>query len=135
MNKWLLVFLVLPLVEMAILIEVGARIGSWPTIGLVVGTALLGVALLKRQGFATLLRGQARLAAGELPLREIAEGLLLAVAGALLLTPGFVTDCCGFVLLAPPPRRRLASGLLARFAPAEGGGAGRVFDGTPQRPG
>ena len=129
MSKWFIAFLVLPLVEMAILIEVGGRIGSWPTIGLVVGTALLGVALLKRQGLATLMRGQARLAAGELPLREVAEGLLLAVAGALLVTPGFVTDGCGFALLAPPLRMRLAGALLARFAPAEPPAPGRVFDG------
>lgn len=129
MGKWFVLLLAVPLAEMVILIEVGARIGSWPTVGLVVATAMVGVGLLKRQGLATLLRGQARLAAGELPLGEVAEGLLLAVAGALLLTPGFVTDGCGFALLTPQVRTRLAAGVLARLAPP----GARTFEGRSTR--
>ena len=117
MGKWALLFVATPLAEMYILIEVGARLGALPTIGLVVLTAAVGVGLLKRQGVATLTRGVGRLNAGELPAREVVEGLLLAVAGALLVTPGFVTDATGFALLAPVFRATLATRMLRRFAP------------------
>ena len=126
MSKWFLLFLLTPLAEMYILIEVGARIGAWPTIGLVVLTAVVGVALLKHQGLATLVHARDKLAVGEMPLREVAEGVLLAVAGALLVTPGFVTDAAGFALLAPPTRKPLAAWLLARLRIAPP--SGRTFD-------
>ncbi len=110
----LLVFFLTPIVEMYLLIEVGGQIGSLPTIGLVMLTAVIGVALLKRQGLATLTRGVGRMQRGEAPIGEMAEGILLAVAGALLLTPGFVTDAVGFVLLWPPTRVIVARWLLSR---------------------
>lgn len=110
----LLIFIVVPVVEMYILIEVGAIIGAWPTIGLVLLTAMIGLALLRQQGFSTLARGMQRLDAGELPAEEMLEGLLLAVGGALLLTPGFVTDAFGFALLLPFSRRALARVLMRR---------------------
>ena len=97
---------------MYLLIEVGGYIGAWPTIGLVMVTAVIGVALLRIQGLATLTRGVSRLNHGELPAQEMVEGLLLAVAGALLLTPGFVTDIIGFVLLSPPGRGLIAQRVL-----------------------
>lgn len=115
MGKWLLLFFLMPLVEMYILISVGGIIGAWPTIGLVVLTAVAGVGLIRVQGFATLTRGIERLNAGELPAGELAEGVMLAVAGALMLTPGFVTDTLGFVLLTPPLRRQIAAYLLSRI--------------------
>ena len=114
MNKWLLVFFLMPLVEMYLLIEVGGWIGPWPTIGLVVLTAVVGVWLLRWQGLHTLTRGVAKLNAGELPAREMVEGLLLAVAGAVLVTPGFVTDAVGFALLTPPIRASLAATIMSR---------------------
>ena len=111
---WLLVFFLTPIAEMYLLIEVAGYIDTLPTIGLVMLTAVIGVALLKRQGLATLTRGLSRLDHGEVPAREMAEGLLLAVAGALLLTPGFITDTVGFVLLFPPSRMVIAGLLLQR---------------------
>jgi UPF0716 protein FxsA len=111
---WLLVFFLTPIVEMYLLIKVGGYIGAWPTIALVMITAVIGVTVLRIQGVATLTRGVARLNRGELPAREMVEGLLLAVAGALLLTPGFVTDAFGFLLLVPPARRRIAEQVLRR---------------------
>lgn len=111
---WLLFFFLTPIVEMYLLIEVGGYIGAWPTIALVMITAVIGVSLLRIQGLSTLTRGMGRLEGGQLPAREVVEGLLLAVAGALLLTPGFVTDGIGFVLLTPPLRGALAERLLAR---------------------
>ena len=111
---WLLIFFLTPIVEMYLLIEVGGYIGAWPTIALVMITAVIGVTLLRIQGLSTLTRGVGRLQGGELPAREMVEGLLLAVAGALLLTPGFVTDGIGFVLLTPPLRAAIADRVLAR---------------------
>lgn len=111
---WLLVFFLTPIIEMYLLIKVAGYIDAWPTIGLVMLTAVIGVALLKRQGLATLTRGVGRMNRGEIPAREMAEGILLAVAGALLVTPGFVTDCVGFVLLFPPSRMAIAGELLKR---------------------
>ncbi len=111
---WLLIFFLTPIVEMYLLIEVGGYIGAWPTIGLVMITAVIGVTLLRIQGLSTLTRGVGRLQGGEIPAREMIEGLLLAVAGALLLTPGFVTDGIGFVLLTPPLRAAIADRVLAR---------------------
>ncbi len=121
---WLLVFVLTPIIEMYLLIEVGGYIGAWPTIGLVMLTAVIGVGLLRVQGFQTLTRGLGRLEGGELPAREVVEGLLLAVAGALLLTPGFVTDGFGFALLTPPFRAYLADRLLARVQIHGTGGFG-----------
>ncbi len=111
---WLLIFFLTPIAEMYLLIEVAGYIDAWPTIGLVMLTAVIGVALLKRQGLATLTRGMGRMERGEVPAREMAEGILLAVAGALLLTPGFITDTVGFVLLFPPSRAAIATAMLRR---------------------
>ena len=99
---------------MYLLIEVAGYIDTLPTIFLVMLTAVIGVALLKRQGLETLTRGVRRLEQGEIPAREMAEGILLAVAGALLVTPGFVTDTVGFLLLFPPTRIFAARELLKR---------------------
>jgi UPF0716 protein FxsA len=144
---WLLVFFITPIVEMYLLISVGSYIGALPTIGLVMLTAVIGVTLLRIQGLATLTRGLGRLQGGEVPAREMVEGLLLAVAGALLLTPGFVTDAFGFGLLVPALRRRVATRILSRveirshatFTVREPGGAGgrpgpgRVLEGEFDR--
>ena len=111
---WLLIFFLTPIIEMYLLIEVGGYIGAWPTIALVMITAVLGITLLRIQGLSTLTRGVGRLQGGERPAREMVEGLLLAVAGALLLTPGFVTDGVGFILLTPPLRAAIAERVLAR---------------------
>ncbi len=141
MGFWLLVFFLTPIVEMYLLIRVGSYIGALPTIALVMLTAVIGVALLRVQGLATLTRGRSRLESGELPAREVAEGLLLAVAGALLITPGFVTDTLGFLLLVPPVRRAVARRLLDRVVVVghgqgprgpEYGGPGRPQGGPPQ---
>ena len=111
---WLLIFFLTPIAEMYLLIEVGGYIGTLPTIALVMLTAVIGVGLLRVQGLATLTRGLKRLDGGQLPAREVVEGLLLAIAGALLLTPGFVTDTVGFLLLTPILRSRVADRVLPR---------------------
>lgn len=110
----LLIFLLVPIAEIYVLISVGGVIGVGWTVFLVVFTAVLGAALVRRQGFATLQRVQASLDRGELPATELLEGLVLLAAGALLLTPGFITDAIGFACLTPPLRRALIRWALAK---------------------
>lgn len=104
----LFAMITVPIVEISLFIEVGERIGLWPTIGTVIATAVLGSALLKQQGIATLRRFQDNMEQNVLPVREVFDGLCLLVAGALLLTPGFFTDVVGFCLFVPPFRAAMA---------------------------
>jgi len=99
---------------MYLLIAVAGYIDALPTIGLVMLTAVIGVALLRQQGLETLTRGTQKMSQGQMPAQEMAEGLLLAVAGALLITPGFVTDAIGFLILFPPTRMVIAQIILLR---------------------
>lgn len=126
MRFLLIFFIIIPLTEMMLLFEVSDRIGGLLTLSLVVATAVIGVQILKRQGLATLTRANRRLQSGELPAQEIVEGMLLAGAGALLLTPGFITDTIGFVFLTGPLRRPIArriirSGMVKSMGAARGG--------------
>jgi UPF0716 protein FxsA len=126
-------FIGVPLVEIAVFIEVGGALGLWPTLGLVVLTAVLGTWQLRAQGLATLMRARSQVERGALPTRELFDGACLLVAGALLLTPGFVTDGAGFLLFLPPVRDILL-GLLARYVRAHA--QTRVFvDGEEVSPG
>ncbi len=129
MKFLFIAFLVVPLVEIYFLIQVGDVIGAGWTIALVVATALLGAALVRAQGFTTVNRVRSQLDRGELPAVEIFEGLFLLVAGALLLTPGFVTDAIGFACLTPPLRRAiirhmLTNGVIQGSVTSSHGGAG-----------
>ena len=111
----LLLFMLIPIVEMWILIEVGGWIGALPTIGLVVLTATIGLSLLKQQGLSTLLRARRKMDEGAIPASELVSGVMIAVGGALLLTPGFVTDAVGFALLIPQTRQWLLFKLIDRY--------------------
>jgi UPF0716 protein FxsA len=105
-------FIIIPIIEMVLLIKVGGMIGAVPTVGLVLLTAVIGVNLLRQQGFDTLARLQSRLANGEIPGTELLEGAMLLIGGALLLTPGFFTDGAGFICLIPACRRPIAQALI-----------------------
>lgn len=107
-----LIVLIIPFAEIYFLLQVGGVIGAFPTIFLVVFTAALGSWLLKQQGFATLQRFQASLAQGTLPAYELIEGVLILLGGALLLTPGFITDIVGFMCLIPQLRGHLAKYII-----------------------
>jgi UPF0716 protein FxsA len=109
-----LFFLIVPFAEIYLLLTVGGIIGAFPTIALVVFTAILGAWLLKQQGFQTLRRLQENLAQGNIPTQEIIEGPILLVGAALLLTPGFITDLLGFICLLPPLRRKVAQYILEK---------------------
>ncbi|MDH5326298.1 MAG: FxsA family protein [Gammaproteobacteria bacterium] len=111
----LILFLSVPLVEIYLLIEVGGWIGVFPTIFLVVFTAVLGAWLLRWQGFSTLRRIQETTAQGGIPAVELVEGAVLIVSGALLLTPGFFTDAIGFMCLVPRLRQGAIKWALKRF--------------------
>lgn len=104
----MLFFIGIPILELYLLITVGKLIGVWPTILIVILTAIIGVQLLRIQGLATLKKVQDTLAQGQLPAEALMEGLILLVGGALLLTPGFFTDAVGFTCLLPYSRIRLA---------------------------
>ena len=112
MRIALITFITVPLVEMIILIEVGGLIGAIPTVGLVVLTATIGLWLLKLEGLATLGRVQEKLNQGQIPETELLEGIMLLVGGALLLTPGFITDAMGFTCLLPGLRRPIARWII-----------------------
>lgn len=103
----LLAFIGVPIIEIAVFIEVGGWIGLWPTLGLVVLTAIVGSMELRSQGLATLNKLRQQLDEGVLPAQTLFDGVCLLFAGALLLTPGFVTDALGLVLFVPAFRRFL----------------------------
>lgn len=141
--------LVLPIMEIAVFIVLGRSIGLWPTLIGIVATALIGSAVIRHQGIGIIASARSSLAAGEAPVGEMLEGLALLVAGALLVTPGFVTDTLGFLLLVPKFRRSLAQGVVGTLARqgqahvfhgggATGGGMGGGFGGGAEpgpRPG
>lgn len=102
-----LLLVVTPLFELWLIFKVGSFIGFSATLLLIFLTAIVGAALLRRQGFSTLFRARQKMSEGQMPAQEMAEGLMLAFAGALMLTPGFATDTIGFLLLVPQVRRAL----------------------------
>ncbi|HTN33066.1 MAG TPA: FxsA family protein [Marinobacter sp.] len=134
MPVFLFLFIILPIAEMAVLIKVGGIIGVFNTVGLILLTAIVGVWLLRKQGLATLLKANQRLNSGELPAKEVAEGLILAVGGALLLAPGFITDAIGFLCLIPGIRHLLAAQVLKRMVVAGQSQSFHFVSGTGQNP-
>lgn len=111
----LLVFMAVPLLEIALLVKVGQLIGFWATIGIVLATAVLGTYLLHRQGLETLHRVMRATEAGQPPVEPLVDGVLLLLAGVLLITPGIITDTLGLVLLVPQVRKLLIRHVLARM--------------------
>lgn len=111
----LLLFIFVPIIEIGLFIQVGGILGLWPTIALVLLTSFVGASLVRSQGLQTLLSVQNRLQQGELPAQQIFEGVMLAVAGVLLLTPGFMTDTLGMLVLLPAPRAIIAKYLMSKM--------------------
>jgi UPF0716 protein FxsA len=136
----LFVFIAVPIAEIAVFIQAGERFGLWPTLAMVILTAFLGTGLLRYQGLRTLGRVQESLQRGEVPVGEVFTGLCLLVAGALLLTPGFLTDAVGFALFVPGIRRVLAGGVLSALSKrgtvwTDGSSGFGVSGSPPSRPG
>lgn len=109
-----LFFLTIPFLEIYFLLKIGSIIGVFPTVLMVVFTAVLGAWLLRRQGLSTLQRFQNSLAQGQVPALEMIEGAILLVGGALLLTPGFFTDAIGFACLIPFTRNKMATFIIEK---------------------
>lgn len=106
--------LFIPILEIAVFILIGGQIGVFATLAMILFTAILGSILLRVQGFATMRSIQAKSAAGEVPGRELVNGVMIMIAGVLLLTPGFVTDGLGFLLFVPPFRHFLWKAIASK---------------------
>lgn len=114
-GRLALLFILLPLVDMYLLLTLGAVMGFWPTVGLVVLTGTLGAALARQQGGKVLAEWREAINRGEIPQEGIVSSLLVLVGGVLLVTPGVITDAIGFALLIPPSRRLVAGVLKSRL--------------------
>ena len=111
---FIILFIAVPLAEIWLIIEIGGLIGVWPTIAILLADSLLGAVLLNRQGRTAWRRFKQALTEHRVPHREVLDGVLIVFGGALLLTPGFLTDVVGFILLIPPTRS-LVRGVLTRY--------------------
>jgi UPF0716 protein FxsA len=148
MANLLLLFVVVPAVELAILVEVGSRIGTLPTLAIILATGVLGAALARHQGLRTLREIQEQLGRGEIPAGSLVDGMIILLAGALLITPGILTDAVGFLCLVPRVRNAAKRMLQRRFERAVAeqrihvttrvfdaeGTSGPIYDVTPERP-
>src|SRR4051812_1919189 len=117
MALLVLLFVVVPIVELYVIIQVGEAIGVWWTLALLIADSILGSLLMRSQGRVAWQRFQLALAEGRPPAREVLDGALVIFGGAFLLTPGFVTDILGLVLLLPPTRAVVRRMIVARFLP------------------
>lgn len=115
MGRLLLLFILVPIAELALLLEIGKHLGLVATLALIVSTGALGAFLARRQGLGVLAEIRSEMAAGRLPAGQLVDGALILLAGGVLMTPGILTDLFGFFCLLPPGRRRLKSYLRRRF--------------------
>ena len=129
-----LVLLIVPILEITVFIMVGEVIGLWPTLGLVIGSAILGALLLRAQGISTLMRIQKEVAEGRVPGRDLVHGVMIVVAGVLLLTPGLVTDAFGYLLFIPSVREAGWRFLKSRVVAMPMGGGWRRDERTAPQP-
>ncbi|WP_310124156.1 FxsA family protein [Pseudomonas oryzihabitans] len=137
MRVTALVFLLFPFLELAVLIKVGSEIGVLATFALLLLGFLVGVALLRVAGFTTLWRIRMRLAQGQMPEQEVVQGLTMAVAGALLIFPGFISDVLALICLLPVTRKALLGaviGQVTRRAPGAQGYQPGSGHSAPHRP-
>jgi len=114
-KKLLLIFIIVPLLELYILIKIGQLLGAGVTIILVVVTGILGAIFVRAQGFSLITQIKQDLNEGRIPHKRLLEGICILASGLLLLTPGLLTDLMGFMLLIPPLRIHLINGLLKKF--------------------
>ena len=110
-----MIFILVPTIELSVLIKVGEVIGTFSTIALCLLTAVVGASLVRSEGLSTLMQAQKKMAKGEAPESEIVQGMMLAMAGVLLVIPGFVTDFIGLLLLTPVTRAPFAAFMLKRM--------------------
>lgn len=134
-GRLFLLFTSVSLLEIFVLVKVGGFLGAWPTVLLVVVTALVGSALVRGQGLQLVQQLQQRMAAGEMPGQQLIEGIMLIITGVLLVTPGFVTDAAGLLLLQPTIRANIAKVIMANVSfPAHTTMGGFSSQGFSQHP-
>ncbi|QMU55631.1 MAG: membrane protein FxsA [Candidatus Mycalebacterium zealandia] len=114
-SKIIPIFVVVPLIELAILIKLGSVIGTWETVWIVVATAVVGASLARRQGISVLMSIMNDLSGGRKPSETLLDGVMVLVGGALLLTPGLLTDLAGFALLIPQTRAIIKKSVQKRI--------------------
>lgn len=130
--RLLLLFTAVPLIELALLVEIGRVVGLPATLALVLFTGALGAFLARGQGLATLARVQQDMAEGRMPTDALLDGLMILIAGAVLLTPGVLTDLFGFAMLTPAFRRRVKRSVAASFRKRFAGSSPRVIVVEPE---
>jgi len=118
----LAIFILIPVIEIAFIIEVGSAFGVFITIGLIILTAILGSYFIRLQGIGVVQRLKEQANSGEPPVKEVVDAFALLIAGFLLLTPGFFTDAIGFLLLIPPLRHAFANYIKPRLSNLKGSG-------------
>ena len=116
LGRILLIFIAVPLLELFILLDIGRAVGTGPTIILIIGTGIIGAMLARNEGFKTVTAIQQKLSVGEMPAEELLDGLIILIAGVVLITPGVLTDLFGFLLLFKPTRDRFKLWLKSRFS-------------------
>jgi UPF0716 protein FxsA len=120
--RLLFLFTLVPLIELFLLVKLGDMIGFWPTVALVVATGAMGAILTRMEGLRVLRQAQADFQKGRVPTDRLLDGLLILIAGAVLLTPGLITDAVGFFLLVPPGRRMIrtlvSAAAVRKFGPS-----------------
>jgi UPF0716 protein FxsA len=148
LGRLALLFVIVPLIELVLLIQLGQVIGLWPTLGVVLFTGITGAAMARMEGLRVLYQFQSEMASGRLPGQALLDGISVLIGGAFLLTPGILTDFTGFALLFPPSRRwiqrrvrrslerRVAEGTIQVVTMGTGGfgwpgGAGGASSGGP----
>jgi len=115
LARLLLLFILVPALDLILLIEIGQLVGTLPTIGLIIFTGVLGAFLVRRQGLKVLARMTDEFRAGQLPTDAIFDGAIILIAGALLMTPGILTDTLGFLCLIPATRRMIKRVIWSRI--------------------
>ncbi len=105
MRYFFLLIIIIPAAEIGLLLFSGKTIGVWPTLLLILSTGVIGTYLAKREGLQTIRKAQEQLSRGQLPGDALLDGICILVGGVLLITPGFITDILGFLMLFPPTRR------------------------------
>lgn len=116
MGRLVFLFIAVPVIELTLLVEIGQRIGSLSTIGLITGTGIVGAALARQQGISTLNRLRKNLIEGRVPAEPLVDGVMIFSAAVVLITPGVLTDVVGFLLLVPACRRLLKVYLKRKFS-------------------
>jgi len=115
-SRLLFLFIFIPIAELFLLLQIGARVGLMPTLGLIVFTGILGASLARHQGLAILQKIKSEMQQGRPPAVEMVEGAMVVIGGVVLLTPGVLTDCFGFALMVPKFRRSIASKIQKGFS-------------------